>query len=454
MKNLTVENIARACHGEIVCHNASINADTEAAGVVIDSRLVCEGYVFVASKGEKVDGHRFIPDVLAKGALAVICQEVPDVFDGICIKVKDSFEALRDIAEYYRQQISATVVGITGSVGKTSTKEMVASVLSENFDVLKTKGNLNNQIGLPLTVLSIEEHHQVAVLEMGINQFGEMTRLSKIARPDICVITNIGECHLEFLGDRDGVLRAKTEIFEYMSDDGYAVINADDDKLVNVGTVKGKTPVGFGLENVSAQCYAHDIEDRGLLGSTCSIKYNNEKDMDVEILLPGRHMVYNAAAATAVARILGMSHEDICRGISHTQGVQGRSNVIKKDDIIVVDDCYNANPTSVKTALDMLAGVKGRKVAILGDMFELGAEENALHASVGAYAATKNIDLTICIGGLSKYMYDAAGKNALYFADLETAMPEIKGLIKNGDTVLIKASHSMQFEKIVKLLTE
>ena len=214
MKNLTIEKITEVCEGTLYGSEWIKEEKREANGVVLDSRLLQEGYVFIATKGEKVDGHKFIPSVFEKGAMAVICEEVPEVLTGPCIQVKDSFIALKKLAAFYRQQLDITVVGITGSVGKTSTKEFVAGVLATKYQVWKTQGNFNNEVGLPLTVLQLREEHEIAVLEMGISDFGEMHRLSVIAKPDICVLTNIGQCHLEFLGDRDGVLKAKTEILD------------------------------------------------------------------------------------------------------------------------------------------------------------------------------------------------------------------------------------------------
>lgn len=211
MKNMTLTNIAQACGGRLICPGEPPAA--EAAGVVIDSRKAGKDFLFIATKGERVDGHRFIPEVFAGGALGVVCERLPEQPAGPCILVEDSFEALKRIGEFYRRQLSVKVVGITGSVGKTSTKEFVASVLSQKYRVHKTLGNYNNEIGVPLTVLSMPEDTEVAVLEMGINHFGEMHNLSRIARPDICIMTNIGQCHLEFLGSREGILKAKSEIF-------------------------------------------------------------------------------------------------------------------------------------------------------------------------------------------------------------------------------------------------
>ena len=460
MKNMTLTNIARACGG-ILSHCPEAAAATEASGIAIDSRQITPGMVFVATVGERVDGHRFIPDVFARGALAVVCEKLPEAPAGPCIQVADSFKALREIAAFYRQQLDITVVGITGSVGKTSTKEFIASVLEQHFDVQKTAGNFNNEVGLPLTVFSIEDHHQLAVLEMGINTFGEMHRLTEIARPDVVVMTNIGECHLEFLGDRDGVLRAKSEIFDCMNSEGYVVVNGDDDKLITVREVHGKAPLhyGFGQDNEIRVC---DVKDDGLAGSSARICLSGFADgkgvweIPAQIHLPGIHMVYNAMAAAAVGRLLGVTREEIAAGIAAVQPVGGRSHLIRQEHLTVIDDCYNANPVSMKAALTLLASAKGRKVAILGDMGELGSDELAMHAGVGRFAAESGADLILCVGRLSEAMYAAArekGGQAEWFEDMDHILSAIDARILPGDTVLVKASHSMGFERIVDHLT-
>jgi len=454
MKNLTLENIANACNGKLYyADNAS--KTQEASCVVIDSRLVEDAGVFVAVKGEKVDGHTFIKQVFEKGAMAVICEELPEEAYGPCILVEKSLDALREIAKFYRSCIDTKIVGITGSVGKTSTKEFIAGVLGEKFKVNKTAGNLNNTIGVPLTILKIKEDVDIAVVEMGINQFGEMSLLTSIARPDICVITNIGECHLEFLIDRDGVLRAKTEIFEGLSQDGTVILNGDDDKLLTVKDVNGKAPIFFGINNENVAYLARNIKERGLCGSDCTIAYR-ENSFNARIPLPGRHMVLNGLAATAVAKCFDMTDEEIISGLSKLQSVGGRNNVLSLKDITVVDDCYNANPTSTKAAIDLLCTVESKKVAILGDMFELGKEEKELHFDLGSYAATKLIDKIICVGELSKNTYDGAMKAkaacVYYYASVDEALGQINDIIDIGDTVLVKASNGMHFNRIVEFL--
>ena len=458
MKNMTFENIAKACDGELFLNGAE--AGTEIKGAVIDSRLVKENYLFFATKGERVDGHDYIAKAFELGATIAVCEHIPEGVEGSFIVVKDTFAALKQIAKFYREGLDIKVVGITGSVGKTSTKEFVASVLAEKYNVLKTMGNFNNEVGLPLTVLKIREEHEVAVLEMGISDFGEMTRLSEIAQPDVCVITNIGQCHLEQLGDRDGVLKAKTEVFTNLKENGTACLFAEDDKLAGIAEVNGKKPVFYGAGE-NSEVYASDVVNKGLFGSECVIHAGNMK-IKAEIPLPGKHMVYNALAATAVAKTLGLSAEQIEKGIRSVEAVSGRSHLIQTSEYTIIDDCYNANPVSMKAAIDLLGEANTRKAAILGDMFELGENEKALHRSVGEYAAKQNVDALICVGALSEEMYRGAvecedKKDAMelyHFATLEDCKNEVAGLLKQGDAVLIKASHGMHFTELVELLTQ
>lgn len=453
MRNMTLQNIAAACKGEL--HGGS-RSHREASGVVIDSRKVEKNGIFIATKGERADGHDFIPQAAMKGAMGVVCEKEP-VNCGIpYILVKDSFQALKDIAEFYRKGLSIPVIGITGSVGKTSTKEMIASVLSEGFCVLKTESNFNNEVGLPLTVLSIRKEHEAAVLEMGISNFGEMHRLSKIARPDICVITNIGQCHLENLGSREGILRAKSEIFDYMNPEGHVFVNGDDDMLCRIKKRGAYEPVHFG-QNPRNEIFASNVVNRGLLGTEAVIHVGMDV-FPVEIPLPGMHMVNNALAAAAVGKCMGLAKEQIQAGILKTEAVGGRSHVISLPDYTLIDDCYNANPVSMKAAIDLLAMAIGRKAAILGDMFELGDEEEQLHEDVGRYAAGEEIDVLVFIGTLAKQMYEGArlaGRKSeiYYFETKDEAFCSLNEILKPGDSILVKASHGMQFEEVIRFLT-
>ena len=451
MKGMNIPSIAKACNGVIHGDNGNLE---EVKGVELDSRKLQEGYLFVATKGERVDGHSFIPQAFEKGCFAVICEKIPQEPAGPYILVEDSFKALQDIAAYYREQLSVKVVGITGSVGKTSTKEVIASVLSEKYNVLKTEGNFNNEIGLPLTVLRIREDHEVAVLEMGINHFGEMHRLSRVAKPDICVITNIGQCHLEFLIDRDGILRAKSEIFDFMNPDGFVCLNGDDDKLCTVEQVHGKRPVFFG-KSESCDIMAVNIDNLGLDGSKAVVQDNigKKEAYEISIHVPGEHMVLNALSAISVGRVLGLSTEEMINGIAKTGSVGGRSNIIKTDSLTIIDDCYNANPVSMKAAIELLETAVTKKIALLGDMFELGENEKQLHYEVGSFLAEKKVDTAICVGALAKEIYNAAKDSSVecvWFETKKELMENFHQLIGNGDTVLIKASHGMGFSELVE----
>jgi len=460
MENMTLEKIARACGGTYI--GKEEEKQRCAAGVVLDSRQVEPGFCFIATKGERVDGHSFIGDVFQKGAACVICESVPENIEGNYIVVEDSFQALKDVAEYYRSTLSIPVIGITGSVGKTSTKEFIAAVLSRKYKVLKTEGNYNNEVGVPLTILRIRKEHQIAVLEMGINHFGEMRRLSKIVKPDTCVLTNIGECHLEFLKSREGVLRAKSEIFDYMDEYGTAYVNGDDDMLRRIERVKHRRPVTFGMGSRNDYC-AEQVRNNGLLGSKIVIR-TGKGSFPATIHLPGEHMIRNALAATAVGEQYGLTTEEIREGIASVIPVEGRSNIMTCGNLTLIDDCYNANPVSMRAALDLLGSVGGRTIAILGDMGELGENTETYHKEIGAYAVNKKITWLICVGDLARFMYQGGCKAkaktlnntfAQYYGTVDKLLEIIHSfdLMSAKDvTILIKASHSMQFSRIVDAL--
>ena len=457
MKNMTLQNIANACDGQLVCKTGEESINIK--GAVLDSRLVEEGFLFFATKGERVDGHSFIAQVAQKKAACVVCEKAPEDVEIPYILVEDSFVALKKVATFYRENLTIPIVGITGSVGKTSTKEMISSVLSTRYNVLKTEGNFNNEVGLPLTILRIRDEHKVAVVEMGINHFGEMHRLSEIAKPDICVITNIGQCHLEFLGSREGILKAKSEIFDFMNPDGYVCINGDDDMLSTIKEVHGHKPVTYGM-TMKNDVYVTESHSNGIFGSNATI-YLNDETFDVEIMMPGEHMVMNALAAASVGDLLGLKTEEIAEGIKAARPVGGRSNLIVLENRTILDDCYNANPVSMKAAIDLLNLANTRKVAVLGDMFELGEGQENMHSEIGSYAVEKDMDLLICVGSLSKNMYENALKEKeiskkdiqiVYMNDTEEALEKIESYLKEGDTILVKASHGMGFAKVVKAL--
>ncbi len=451
MKDMTPEQIAKACNGTY--HGPEEIRQQCVRGIAIDSRLIEQGWLFAATKGERVDGHSFVGQVMEKGALCVLVEQIPET-DCPYILVKDTFQALKDMAAYYRSRLSCKVVGITGSVGKTSTKEMIAGVLSAKYTVLKTDGNFNNEVGVPLTLFRIREEHEVAVIEMGISDFGEMSRLTAMVRPDICVITNIGECHLENLGDRDGVLKAKTEIFEGLAEDGAVVLNGQDDKLITIKEVNGKAPRFF----ASGDCVAEQVVSRGLLGTTCVIQ-SRDMTINADIRVQGAHQVKNAMSAVCVAQHLGLTKEEIEKGIKRVVALAGRGQILAGDRYTLIDESYNANPVSMKATLDALSLTEGRRVAVLGDMFELGENSDALHAEVGRYARETGIDVLICIGEHARHIYDAAGTGdktcqVFYFASKEAFLEEKEGMLCIGDTILIKASHGMHFETLIKELVD
>ena len=331
MPGMTIENIAAACEGTFVGDRDLVTK--EIAGAVTDSRQVQKDYLFIPIKGARVDGHDFIPQVFEKGALVVLSDHALPEETGPYILVSSTTEAMKKIAAFYRTQLSCKVVGITGSVGKTSTKEMIASVLEQRYKVLKTEGNFNNEIGLPLTIFKIRANHEVALLEMGISDNGQLHRLAALARPDIGVITNIGLCHLENLGTRDGILQAKTEMFDHLQVDGTVILNGDDDKLSTKKEVNGKPVIFYGVGADSAfdikkDIYATDIENHGLEGM-CAKIHTPQGDFDAKIPIPGEHNVYNALAGTAVGLQLGLSIREIAQGIASVQTIAERINLLQ-----------------------------------------------------------------------------------------------------------------------------
>lgn len=499
MMDFTIREIAEACGGKLVLRGENADAESCVSSVVINSKLAEPGGVFLATLGERVDGHKFVSAAFEQGILAAVVQKTPEQAEaehgcpasgwGSYILVEDTLQALKDIAEAYRKKLPVKVVGITGSVGKTSTKEFIAGVLAEKYTVLKTEGNFNNEIGVPLTLLRIRGEHGVAVVEMGISDFGEMHRLSKMARPDVCVITNIGQSHLNYLKDRDGILRAKSEIFDYMAEDGEVCLNAEDDKLAPLQTVKGHKTHFFGLGNhPGEEVSMTDIVGRGLWGSDARLtvfpcpseggggqaaspgvgseagRLDGEietpiRSASVHIPLPGEHMVLNAAAAACVGNVLGLTPEETAAGIAKVTAVSGRTNILKTSRYTLIDDCYNANPASVRAAVELLAMADTVKVAILGDMLNLGEETDRYHAEVGRQAATLGIERILCVGEESRHMERAAreyGKEMLvsWFPDTEALLAALAedcaGMVPESSTVLIKASHDVGFAKVLE----
>lgn len=446
MKNFTLSEIASACGGKYVGDEAL--SQSTVASVERDSRQIKDGSLFLAIKGERVDGHDFIGKCYDAGAICALCEKAPENPTKPYILVDSTLEAVKLIAKAYRNKFDIPVVGVSGSVGKTSTKEMLYAVLSQKYKTHKTQGNLNNELGVPLTLLSMPEDTECAVIEMGISDFGEMSRLSQMVQPTICVLTIIGECHLENLGDRDGVLRAKTEMFDFASDNAEYILNGDDDKLFTVDSVRGKKPIFFGFASDN-DYHAEDIENNCESGIECTLCFDGTR-LPVTIPAIGNYMVSNALAAVAAGRLLGLSDEQLVSGVRSYKTVGGRANVINTGKIRIIDDCYNANPTSVRASVDAMMNFTGRRVAILGDMKELGENELELHRETGIYAKQKGVDLVVAVGPLAKEL--AKGANGIWYDTIEDAEKMIKNLVHEGDTVLVKASHSMNFDAIVTML--
>ena len=445
MRNMTLAQAAEACGGKL-CGRYDENSPL--GRIVIDSRAVEPGDLFAAYKGERVDGHDYISAAFDKGAACCVAQRIPEGETRPILLVEDVQRALEQIAEAYRTTLSLPIVGITGSVGKTSAKEMIASVLEQRFRVLKTDKNLNNQIGVPMTVSRIEPEHQAAVVEMGISGFGEMRLLSRIVRPTVAVFTVIGHAHLEFLHDRQGVFRAKTEMLEYMDEDGVVLVNGDDDLLRQLSCKQKLYRFGLGEGN---EIRAVDVRPDESGRTSCRICHDG-RSFPVRIPAYGQHMVYAALEGAAVGLVLGLTEEEIAAGIAGFETVGRRSAVTDTGKITLVDDSYNANPDSVKCGVDSLMQLPGRHVCILGDMLELGEEEEAMHRDVGAYAASRGVDLVLCSGRLGAAIAEGAGERGRWFAsvdELNRALPE---LIREGDRVLVKASRGMRFERIAEAL--
>jgi len=450
MKNLSIKNIVYAVKGEYSGESTLLGQQISA--VMTDSRDVTKDCLFAAIKGENSDGHDYIGTAIKAGALCALCERRPVDSSLPVIVVKNTVEALGDLAAFYRRQFDIPVLGITGSVGKTTAKEMVSAVLSRRFKVHKTQKNLNNELGVPLTLFGLNESHEFAVIEMGISHFGEMTRLAQIVRPDMAFYTSIGFAHLEFLGDFDGVLKAKSEMLEYLPENGVVFVNGDSEALRKL--VCKQKLVRYG---VSPDCgvTAENVKLLGTEGMELEI-VSGARRIPARISSFGVHMVTAALGAAAVGMQLGLTDAEIAAGIADYVPVGSRSGIVRTDKLTIIDDCYNANPTSVSAALDSLSMLGGRRVCILGDMGELGVTAAKLHYETGTHAAEKGIDLVIACGELSENTAEGAkkagGRLVLYFKDKAELIKELPRLLEKGDFVLVKASHSRKFEEIVQAL--
>jgi len=429
---LTPRIIAEITNGQYIGENEAF--DIRVIGAVRDNRDVEPGNLFVCIKGARVDGHSFANKAFESGATCCLAEQELIEPKGPYVLVTSTLEAIKTIGAYYRSLFNIPVIGITGSVGKTTAKELIASVLSVKYNTLRTPGNLNNELGVPLTLLSLNETHEAAVIEMGISDFGEMSRLAQMVRPDIFVMTRIGYAHLDMLKDLDGVLKAKTEAFKYMKPDGIAVLNGDDELLRTYDP--GMKKILYGLREDNDICI---------------------ENIKINIPAYGSHLKELLGAAVAVGTLLGLTKDEIKRGITGYEPVEGRANIINTGEITLIDDCYNANPNSVKAALTSLTTLPGRHVAILGDMLELGEQSEELHHEIGEYAKKTGIDCLICAGVEADNIYkgylSTNSGEAYYFPTKEKLVSRLPELIKKDDAVLVKASNGMRFCEIVKLLT-
>lgn len=437
------------------CLNATQLDDTTIRSISTDSRQIgCES-LFIPLKGENFDGHQFIPLVFDQGAIAVLTQE-PIVLDErlYTIYVNDTQESLLKLAAYYRSLFEIPLVGITGSVGKTSTKEIISSVLSGKFNVHKTLGNYNNEIGLPLTLFALKQEHEVSVVEMGMNHFGEIQRLSLTAKPQIAVITNIGTSHIEHLGSREGILKAKLEILDGLDEKGILIVNGDNDLLSGIKCNNIRT-IQYGLNDTHAYYAKNIVSDRDK--TTAEIITPNAQ-YSISLLALGEHMIYNTLAAIAVAEVLGLTKEETLKGIESYQPTQMRMHIkTYENGITIMDDTYNASPDSIQAALKVLQNypTSSRKIAVLGDMLEMGDFAHVLHEQVGQFAKSINLDLLCAVGPLSKYIASGAkdstsNMQVLYYSNQEEFITQIKDLFYSGDTILFKASRGMHFEQMVE----
>ena len=420
-------------------------------GVTTDSRAVQPGQLFIPLVGERFDGHAYISKALEDGAAGCLTAAAPETLlpGKLYIQVADTRLALKALASWYRDKFDLPVVQVTGSAGKTTTKEMIASVLSQRYNTLRTEGNFNNDIGAPLTLLRLMPEHQAAVIETGMNHFGEIRYLGEMVRPDIAVITNVGDAHIENLGNtRQGILRAKCEIFENLTPEGVAVLNGDDE-LLNTVTLP-QTILRCGVGD-GCGVRVTDIDDRGLEGVACTVTIEGEH-YRLTTSAPGRYMIYPMAMAAAIGRRLGLTGEEIAAGVAAYTTVGSRMHLIRlPGERLVIDDCYNANPQSMAEGLRMLAASPARhRVAVLGDMGELGQLTAQAHRDMGAL--TRRLGLTAVAVGEKMHALTETDPQAQWFATVEEAMPAIRQLFTPGTAVLVKASHAMHFERIVKEL--
>lgn len=426
--------------------------DCEICAVTIDSREVPQNALYVAIKGERFDGHDFCAAAVENGVSAIVSER-----DLPCkvpyIKVQNTRQALLDIAKLHRNHHkNVKLVGLTGSVGKTTTKEMTYAVLSAQYETVKTEGNLNNEIGMPKTLFRIDDSTEAAVIEMGMNHFGEIARMTAACQPDAAIITNIGVSHIEFLGSRDGILQAKTEILQGMQTGAPLILNGDDDKLWEYENPDYKL-IYFGIDNPNADVRAEAIQEEN--GETAFTVYFDGKTQAVCVPTVGKHNVYDALAAFAAGLVFEIPPEKIAAGLKNFAPAGMRQRIQQVGGITVIEDCYNASPDSQKAALNVLCATNAnRKIAVLGDMLELGSFSETAHRAVGEYAAQSAVDLLYCYGQNAAWIAEAAKGTVktFHFTEKSALFDALLSEIQAGDAVLFKASRGMALEEVIEKL--
>ena len=450
MSPCTVAALCAAVGGKLLSGDSA----AVVTGVTTDSRAASDGQLFIPLTGERFDGHAYIDGALSAGATGCLTARVPETMQPgkFYIQVADTRLALKALAAWYRSRFTLPVVQITGSAGKTTTKEMVAAVLSRRYDTLKTQANFNNDIGTPLTLLGLAPQHQAAVIETGMNHFGEIRYLGEMVRPDIAVITNVGDAHIENLGNtRQGILQAKCEIFENLAPDGIAVLNGDDPLLDTVTLPQTILRCGRG-EGCSVR--VTDVDDRGIEGIACTVT-TARASYRLATASPGGFMIYPMAMAAAIGEALGLTGEEITAGVAAYVPTGSRMHIIHlPEERLLIDDCYNANPQAMTEALRLLAVTQTRRrAAVLGDMGELGELTVSAHRAIGALTGELHLDSVIAIGEKARDIASAA-PNAQWFPSVEDALPAVRAAFTGGTAMLVKASHAMHFENIVKELEQ
>lgn len=441
----TLDTIARWCGGTVANGAGAVRVK----GVCTDSRKIERGELFVPLAGERFDGHDYMDAAMARGAAAVLSARETS-YPGVY--VDDPLRALGAMATAWRAQLQAKVVAVTGSVGKTTTKEMLAAVLSAHCKTAKTQANFNNHIGLPLTVLGIEPDCRAAVLELGMNHFGEMSHLTAIAQPDVAVITNIGTMHIEFLGSREGILRAKMEILEGLRPGGTALFNGDEPLLWQQR--EKVRALYFGIDNPQCDLRAENVQlGEHVRFTACGMGHR----FDVELPVEGRHMVYNALVAIAVALLWGVPEQTICRGLSAFSNTGMRQKIYRAAGFTIMEDCYNAGPESMRASLQVLAAKPGRKIAVLGEMLELGEHAAQAHYDVGYFAAAC-ADVVLCFGVHAAQMAAGAAKGGAVETSVASSHAELAerlaALVRPCDVILFKGSRGTRMEQALQLFLQ